>query len=76
MDKPPISYTTAGAPLVNCEDEAGCAVQQCEVCLREIPPDALNVSDAQDYVHHFCGLDCLESWRKRAKSLAADRAKP
>lgn len=57
MDKPPISYTTAGAPLVNCEDETGCAVQQCEVCLKEIPSDATNVSDAQDYVHYFASFE-------------------
>jgi hypothetical protein len=24
------------------------------------------VTDAQDYVHHFCGLDCLEIWQKQA----------
>ena len=76
MEKPKLSLTPAGAPVANCDDEAGCTVQQCEVCLKEIPSDATNVSDAQDYVHHFCGLDCLDTWRKRAKSPGSDRAKP
>lgn len=64
--KPPITPT--GAPLASCADQIGCELQQCEVCLKEIPADALHVNDALDYVHHFCGLDCLETWRKRAKS--------
>jgi hypothetical protein len=29
----------------------------CEVCFKEIPP-----SEAQDYVAHFCGLDCYRAW--------------
>ena len=76
MDKPNRSLTPAGAPLVSCDDEAGCEMRQCEVCLTEIPADAVNVADAQDYVHHFCGLDCLDVWRARAKSSKPDPAKP
>ncbi|MFN3715404.1 MAG: DUF3330 domain-containing protein [Thiobacillus sp.] len=75
METPKYSLTPAGAPVANCEDEAGCMVQRCEVCLKEIPSDATNVSDAQDYVHHFCGLDCLEIWRMRAKSPGTGQAK-
>ena len=56
----------AGAPVAQCSDEESCTVINCEVCLKEVPADAVNVTDAQDYVHHFCGLDCLETWRKQA----------
>ncbi|WP_324780476.1 DUF3330 domain-containing protein [Thiobacillus sedimenti] len=55
-----------GAPVVQCADEDTCTVFSCEVCLVEIPPDAVKLMDAQDYVHHFCGLDCLEIWQRQA----------
>jgi hypothetical protein len=40
----------------------------CAVCLKEIPADAVKITDAQDYVHYFCGLDCLDIWRKQAET--------
>ena len=56
----------AGAPVAQCADEASCTVMSCEVCLQEIPADSVKQADAQDYIHHFCGLNCLEAWQKRA----------
>ena len=35
--------------------------------MAEIPADAVNVTDTQDYVHHFCGLGCLEHWQKQSR---------
>lgn len=64
MDNPHL--TPAGARLAQCSDEAACTVVSCAVCLKEIPADSIRVTDAQEYVHHFCGLDCLEIWRKQA----------
>ncbi len=58
--------TPAGALVAQCSDEDSCTVFNCEICLREIPADASSQSYTQDYVHHFCGLECLEVWRKRA----------
>ena len=58
--------TPAGGVVAQCSDEVGCTCVICETCLKEVPADAVNVSDAQDYVHHFCGLSCLETWRKQA----------
>ncbi|MDO9467184.1 MAG: DUF3330 domain-containing protein [Thiobacillus sp.] len=66
MDTPPRSGS--GAPVAQCADEDACTVVSCAVCLKEIPADAARLNDAQDYVHHFCGLDCLEAWRKQAAS--------
>jgi len=37
----------------------------CEVCLKEIPKSEAKVAEAEDYVHHFCGLECFEKWKKR-----------
>ena len=56
----------AGALVAQCTDEAGCSPVSCEVCLREVPADSVKQADAQDYVHHFCGLECLEIWQKQA----------
>jgi hypothetical protein len=66
MDKPHRSVT--GAVVAQCSDEDTCKVSQCEICLQQLPPDAVKVADAQDYVHHFCGLDCLAAWQKQAKA--------
>lgn len=59
-------HNPAGAPVAQCSDENSCTMVSCEVCLKEVPADSVNVTDAQDYVHHFCGLDCLEAWQKQA----------
>ncbi len=66
MDKPHL--TPAGAKLAQCADEDACTVTRCEVCLKEVPADAIGVADAQDYVHHFCGLDCLDIWRHKGEA--------
>ncbi|MCA1979280.1 MAG: DUF3330 domain-containing protein [Thiobacillus sp.] len=60
-----LHLTPAGAVVAQCADEDACMVTRCEVCLKEVPGDAVNVADAQDYVHHFCGLDCLDLWRRQ-----------
>jgi hypothetical protein len=59
--------TPAGALVAQCADEESCTVFSCEVCLKEIPADSVRLTDAQDYVHHFCGLDCLEAWQKQGE---------
>jgi len=59
--------TPAGALVARCADEDSCTVFCCDTCLKEVPADAIRVTDAQDYVHHFCGLDCLEAWQKQAE---------
>jgi hypothetical protein len=60
--------TPAGGVVAQCSDEAACTTLTCAVCLKEIPADAVKLTDTQDYVHHFCGLDCLELWRKQAET--------
>jgi hypothetical protein len=56
----------AGALVEQCSDDKSCTLLTCEACLKEIPADAVNLTDTQDYVHHFCGLACLERWQKQA----------
>ncbi|MBN8766453.1 MAG: hypothetical protein ABT22_03900 [Thiobacillus sp. SCN 64-317] len=57
--------TPGGALVAHCADEEHCTVFSCAVCLKEIPADVVKVTDVQDYIHHFCGLDCLEIWQKQ-----------
>lgn len=63
--------TPGGGSVTDCDDDTSCKRVACEVCLNELPPDAVNTSDAQDYVHHFCSLGCLEQWQKQSASRPA-----
>lgn len=59
--------------MAQCADENSCTVFSCAVCLKEVPADAIKITDAQDYVLHFCGLDCLEIWQKQAGNRQAPK---
>ena len=67
-----LNRNPAGAVVAQCKDEASCNPVSCEVCLTEVPADSVNMTDAQDYVHHFCGLACLETWQKQARTRQKD----
>lgn len=46
----------------------------CEVCLKEIPrAEAVN-AEAEDYVMHFCGLDCYRAWAAKPEDEGPARA--
>ncbi|OGT22128.1 MAG: hypothetical protein A2V90_05655 [Gammaproteobacteria bacterium RBG_16_57_12] len=36
----------------------------CDVCLKEIPEDAAKTFEGDEYLLHFCGLECLTKWKK------------
>jgi hypothetical protein len=55
-----------GAPISACDLDHGCAVVACVACLTEIPSDVALSFEGPDYVHHFCGLDCLEVWKRKS----------
>jgi hypothetical protein len=57
--------TPSGAPIAPCEGEV-CQVVACETCLAEIPADLAQSLEAPDYVHYFCGLECLAKWQEKA----------
>ena len=38
----------------------------CDVCHKEIPLSEANRFEAQDYVAHFCGLECFSTWKDRS----------
>ena len=34
----------------------------CEICLNEVPHSEAQTAEVDDYVVHFCGLECYEQW--------------
>lgn len=37
---------------------------ECEVCLKEIPPDSGEYLETDDYVQHYCGIECYRLWQR------------
>lgn len=35
----------------------------CDVCLKDIPETVAKTMEGEDYIHHFCGLDCYKKWQ-------------
>ena len=63
----PNHFNPSGAPISTCFSDEVCEVLSCEVCLIEVPSDISASFEGPDYVHHFCGLDCLDKWRMQGK---------
>lgn len=57
----------SGAKIASCDVTEGCVAISCEICLKEIPADLTHSFEGPDYVHHFCGLDCLGKWHEQTK---------
>lgn len=57
------------------KSDAGPGLIQCEVCLREIPRSEAHVAEAEDYIVHFCGLECYGKWVKDAEQEKGGGAK-
>ena len=37
----------------------------CEICFREIPDTTVLSEEGEDYVLHFCGLECYAAWKEK-----------
>lgn len=37
----------------------------CKVCMKDIPESVGKSPEAEDYVQHFCGIECFSEWEKR-----------
>lgn len=48
----------------------------CEVCLTEIPTSVAQSAEGGDYVHYFCGIDCLERWKEQERRDAGAALRP
>ena len=49
------------------ENPADEPVMSCEVCLKEIPTDSGEYLETDEYVQHFCGIECYNQWKNRGK---------
>jgi hypothetical protein len=66
MEKP-TNLTPLGAPLTDCEHDHECTLLTCDFCLQSLPSGDAIREESADYVAHFCGLDCLEAWRREGR---------
>jgi hypothetical protein len=37
----------------------------CEICFKEIPDSVAMTEEGEDYIVHFCGLDCYAAWKEK-----------
>ena len=70
------NLTPSGAQVLDCGSDDQCTVLTCEMCLTELPESDAIREEAADYIAHFCGLDCLELWRRQGKRRSTDRQEP
>ena len=35
----------------------------CELCIQSVPLSESEISEAEDYIAYFCGLECYDQWR-------------
>lgn len=57
-----------GAPINACKSDEACEIVSCDLCLAEIPGSVAESYEGPDYVHHFCGLECLGKWQDKLKA--------
>lgn len=61
MDSHHYSPTPPREKIVPHEMEAGDEVS-CDVCMTQVPASVAVRAEGQDYVRHFCGLECYRKW--------------
>ena len=54
-------------PEVSSENLAEGHLLNCEICLKEIPADSGEYLETDEYVQHFCGIECYNQWKKAGK---------
>ena len=52
------------------DDSGSLEVVHCEACMTEVPLSVAKSAEGLDYVHFFCGLNCLEKWQAQAQTKA------
>jgi hypothetical protein len=65
------NITPGGAKLMDCEGDHECTLLTCEMCLIDLPADGAIREEGEDYIAHFCGLDCLQRWHAHHKKKTA-----
>ena len=47
----------------------------CSICLKDISHEEGETYEVDDYVHHFCGLDCYSEWQRKKAEDAPEAKK-
>jgi len=42
---------------------------RCDVCMKEVPAAESKLSEVDDYVLYFCGLECYDKWHNQVKKI-------
>jgi hypothetical protein len=45
----------------------------CEVCRKEIPESTAMSHEAEEYIIHFCGIECYSEWQKERPEDASNK---
>jgi hypothetical protein len=45
----------------------------CDICMKEIPATEARSEEADDYVRHFCGLECYDKWRSQTSQPSDEK---
>jgi len=40
----------------------------CEICLKEVSAIESKLSEVDDYVLHFCGIECYDQWHNSSEN--------
>ena len=54
------------------KEKEGKAALPCDVCLRDIEHDQGQSHEVEDYVYHFCGLECYTKWERQKPAEKED----
>jgi len=52
-----------GGGIMNDVEQKNDDLISCELCLKEVPQSEAKNVEVNDYVVHFCGLDCYDKWQ-------------
>jgi len=47
----------------------------CDVCRKEVPLSEAMIPEAEEYVAHFCGLDCYQQWKRDSERASKQSEK-
>jgi len=41
----------------------------CELCIQSVPLSESEISEAEDYIAYFCGLECYDQWKNQKTDI-------
>jgi hypothetical protein len=53
--------------MVKPSDSSAVNKVSCDICRKEVPLSEAMIPEAEDYVAHFCGLECYTQWKKQSE---------